>query len=262
MAYSGPVTDPFRRKAPDGRTYFDILNPPKGIVQVYQLTYADIAQRQRYAITPGISSIEKAYWESTALRLSRAITQFEERLAALAIRTAAVADASIRRHIDQTQVRADTSKQRHMRDNIRSRHVPLPGVAEAGVVGIADMSELNKTARGGGAYWDAQEFGTDAHVGRTVRGYFMPGRARPSQADFRVHPEFQAAGRGPQMTIAKPIEERGFLRDGIEDAWNYRHRQFASIKAKLLAEITAVARTGKPRTPQPLPTSRTQRRRR
>jgi hypothetical protein len=150
MAYSGPVTDPFRRKAPDGRTYFDILNPPKGIVQVYQLTYADIAQRQRYAITPGISSIEKAYWESTALRLSRAITQFEERLAALAIRTAAVADASIRRHIDQTQVRADTSKQRHMRDNIRSRHVPLPGVAEAGVVGIADMSELNKTARGAG----------------------------------------------------------------------------------------------------------------
>lgn len=261
MAYSGPVTDPFRRKAPDGRTYFDILNPPKGIVQVYQLTYADIALRQRYAVAPGVTPIEKAYWESTALRLSRAITQFEERLAALAIRTANVADASIRRHIDQTQVRPDTTKQRHMRDNIHSRHVPLPGVAEAGIVGIADMSELNKTTRGGGAYWAAQEFGTDAHVGRTIRGYFMPGRSRPSQADFRTHPEFQAAGRGPQMTIANPIEERGFLRDGVEDAWNYRHRQFASIKAKLMQEITAVARTGKPRSPQVLPIGRTRPRR-
>src|SRR3954464_10682082 len=194
MAYTGPVTDPFRRKAPDGRTYFDILTPPRGIVQVYQVAYADIALRQRYAVAPGITAIEKAYWQSTALRLNRAIVRFEQRLGELALRTAAVADASIRRHIDQTQVRPDTTKQRHMRDNIRSRHVPLPGVAEAGIVGIADMSDLNKTARGGGAYWEAQEFGTDAHVGRTVRGFFMPGRARPSQAEFRQHPEFQAAG--------------------------------------------------------------------
>src|SRR3954471_8646722 len=99
MPYTGPVTDPFRRKAPDGRTYFDILDPPRGIVVVYQTAYADIALRQRYAVAPGITSIERAYWESTALRLERAIVTFERRLGELALRTAAVADASIRKHI-------------------------------------------------------------------------------------------------------------------------------------------------------------------
>jgi hypothetical protein len=61
MPYSGPVTDPFRRLAPDGRTYFDILDPPRGIVQVYQLAYAEVTRRRGFAAVSGITAIEKAY---------------------------------------------------------------------------------------------------------------------------------------------------------------------------------------------------------
>jgi hypothetical protein len=263
MAYTGPITDPFKRLAPDGRTYFDILDPPRGIVALYRLTYAEITKRENFA-RAAATPVERVYWQGTALRLQNAIVKFERRLAALALRTATVADASIVRHIKSSQVRPDTGKAQHMHDNIRSRAIPTPGgLAELGLVGIADLAHLNRTTRGGhsGVYWEAPEFGTDAHVGRTVKGFFMPGRARPSQADFRVHPELQVTGRGPKVTIGRPIQERGFLRNGVEDAWRFHGRQFQTIKADLAREFRAVKATSQPR-PTAVTTRSSARRRR
>lgn len=238
MAYSGPVVDPFRIRAPNGRTYFDVLSPPHGLVSLYTVIYDEIRFRQARAAA-STDPTERAFWNGTARMLQVAIGNFERKLAALAVRTASVADQSIDRHIFNSQVRPDTSKARHMSDNIRSEAVPMR--PEGGVVGIAHVATLNRTRRGrkGAPYWEAQEFGTDAHVGRVVRGFFMPGRSRPSQAEYRHHPEFKAGG-GPPMEIQEPIEERAFLRRGIEDAGRYRSRHFLSIKADLGREMAKV----------------------
>jgi hypothetical protein len=77
----------------------------------------------------------------------------------------------------------------------RSRQ-PFPG----GGVGIAKIATLDKggqpKAKKKGEYWRAQEYGTEAHVGRIVPGFFMPGRSATIGRQFRNHPYFEQAKRG------------------------------------------------------------------
>lgn len=253
MAYSGVVTDPFRLKAPDGRTYFDILGAPKGLIALYRAMVVAIDKCSANAARATDPAV-RAYWQGSRFRLDKALSDFRNELRSIAVATAANADSAITSHIKSTQVRPDTSKNRHLHDNVKSR--PVPTSPELGIVGIADIGVLDRTRqRGGGKlqqpYWAAQEFGTDAHVGRVVYGFFEPGGARPSQTQFRQHPEFVAQRGGGRLTIQRPIEERGFLRQGVEDAGIYRARQLKKAEAKLIAEMRLVGNSRPPiaRTP-------------
>lgn len=236
MGYSGPVTDPFRIKAPDGQTYFDVLTPPSGLLPLYAVLATHVRSFQA-EVARSQYPAARAYWSNWALRFQRGIVDLEGRMRAAAIEAAQIADGVAKQQIGATQVRPDTSKARHMEDNLLSRRIGV-GAAELGAAGLFDISVLDRTAQGGGTYWEAQEFGTDAHVGREVKGFFQPGNAAPSRASFRSHPEFQV-GRGPRMKIQNPIEERGFLRSGVEAAWKARDvriRQAANAVSKLLAD--------------------------
>jgi hypothetical protein len=255
MSYGGPVTDPFRVVAPDGQTYFDILHPPVGMSALYNQTVALIDACEARA-TAATDPAVKAYWEATTVRLSRAVVTFREAVIKLGRDTAVVADERAVSWIHRTEVgRPTTSKPEHMEEHIVSR--PLLPRPELGGVGVADVRVLDRTRttgfRGKQTYWEAQEFGTDAHVGRIVPGFFQPGNARPSSAEFRVHAEFQqmAYSKGmPAMRIMRPIKERGFLRHAVEDAGLYRLRRFETIKRKLIAELDKVGQ-GAPRTRTP-----------
>jgi hypothetical protein len=264
MAYSGPTTGPpgigVGYPAPDGNNYFEVLGAPQGLLQ----TYAGLQRAIERCLGNAAKSKDpavKAYWTGSAATLVAARRRFESRLQSLAVDTANVATAAVRSNIASTQVRPDTSSSTHMRDNIVSR--PVATARPLGIVGIADMSALNRTKRSRGTpYWAAQEFGTDAHVGRILPGYFMPGRSRPSAAEFRVHPEFrrQSRGRGvPAMRVTKPIEERGFLRTGTDIAGAHRRRKLASIEAELVRVMTQVASTAPPVPKLPPGTSRQRR---
>jgi hypothetical protein len=236
MGYSGPVVDPFRIPAPDGQVYFDVLTPPSGLLPLYVVLATHVRAFQSEVAAANYPAA-KAYWSTWALRFQKGIVDLEGAMRAAAIEAAQVADSVAKQQIAATQVRPDTSKARHMEDNLVSRRIGV-GAAELGAAGIFDISVLDRTAQGGGTYWEAQEFGTTAHVGREVKGFFQPGNAAPSQASFRSHPEFQA-GRGPKMTIRNPIMERGFLRTGVEAAWRARDvriRQAAKKVSKLIAD--------------------------
>jgi hypothetical protein len=230
MPYNGPVTDPFHRLGPDGRTYFDVLDPPRGLGQLYAVLVAHTRTFGTEAAAANYPAA-KAYWNGWRLAFQKGIVDLEVTMAKAAVEASLVADAVAKNVLKATQVRPDTSKSRHLEDTFFSRHTPTP-VVELGVAGLFDERALSKASRGGGIYWEAQEFGTDAHVGREVRGFFMPGRSRPSQADFRVHPEFQAT-KGPRMTIGRPIQERGFLRRGVEAAWKRRDTRIISARREV-----------------------------
>lgn len=249
MSYSGPITDPFRIPAPDGHVYFDALTAPVALAPIY-VGLATLITRCRAEAARHTDPAYRAFYTGWATRFDATAKLLRTQLAAIGVQTAAVADQSIKRHIKSTQVRPNTSKADHLGDQIVSRHIAQR--VEGGAVGVADVRVLDKAQQGGGTYWEAQEFGTDAHVGRQVRGFFMPGRSRPDQGSFRVHPEFQA-GRGPRMTINRPIRERGFLRRGVEDAGNFRARRYASLDARVRAEIDkfiiAAGGLSPPRTP-------------
>lgn len=243
MTYTGPVTDPFRLTGTDGRTYFDILGVPIGMVQLYNDVVAVIEAAEAQVARATDPAI-KTYWERTAVRLSKAAVDYRDAVIRIAEDTARVATTSAREQLDATQVRPSTSNGLHLRDVIQSR--PLGPRPELGAVGVGDIEILDSaTGPDGNPYWTAQEFGSSQNIGRIVPGYFMPGRARPSAAEFRVHPEFDAVlyTRGtPPMVITKPIPERGFLRHAVEAAGLYRHRRLEAPKRKLIAEMDRVGR--------------------
>lgn len=257
--YHGVVTDPFRRKAPDGRTYFDILEPPSGLVQVYTTLAGEISLC-RVEAARASDPVIRTFWTQKGALLDRANREFQVGLEKLALRTAVVADERIKRHIDTTRVRDPTSKSRHLEDNIASRAVntALP----LGIVGVAAIDQLDKTKRPStGSYWEAQEFGSTAAVGRKLRGFFQPGNVPPDPSAFRDQAEFRLDARARRrMVVKRPIEERGFLRRGVEDAGRYRSRQLQTLKNQLIRELRK-ARAMKP-PPASLIPQRPQRRRR
>jgi hypothetical protein len=134
------------------------------------------------------------------------------------------ADTFIRDRLRQTAVRPPTSGRLSSAVQSEPLRQPFPG----GGVGIAKIATLDKlavnpNAKKKGEYWRAQEYGTEAHVGRIVPGYFMPGRSAPDVSQFRNHPYFQQARRGrggkakkgtPAMVITRPLHARHFLQDG------------------------------------------------
>jgi hypothetical protein len=164
----------------------------------------------------------------------------------LSVAGAAEADRLIRERIRQTQVRPDASGR--LIGSIQSR--PLRAALPGGGVGIADLDILEKgtvnpNAPKAGSYWRAQNYGTTAHVGRIVPGYFQPGNARPSAAEFRVHPYFQQSGpparRGtPAMVIRRPLQARHFMEDGTRAAVNWHRARSNEIDNRAVARLRAL----------------------
>lgn len=165
----------------------------------------------------------------------------------LATRGAAKADELVRERIRQTAVRPPTSGRLTAAIQSAPLKQPFPG----GGVGIANLATLDKlavnpNAKKKGEYWRAQEYGTSAHVGRIVPGFFMPGRSKPSAAEFRNHPYFEQAKRGkggkaskgtPAMVIRRPIHARHFLQDGTVAFVLWHAQQTIRINTKAIQAL-------------------------
>lgn len=207
------------------------------------LAYRDLTLAIRYFEAAGLRA------EAAKLRL--VLLRLWEDYEKLGARASAKADAFVRSRLRNTQVRPDASGR--LRSAIRSRPLPvgaggLGGLLPAGAIGIVDLDELDRLVvdpddRQKRPYWRAQEYGTSAHVGRIVPGYFQPGSADPSAAEFRVHPYFKPVfyTRGtPAMLIQRPLRARHFLRDGTADAVVWHRQRSVAINAHALAVLRTV----------------------
>lgn len=175
--------------------------------------------------------------QATVNELDRLYERFNRDLDRVAQTSAARATRAIKRKLAETAVRPETDKPRHLADMIKSRRANVARGVGTGAVGVADIAELNKAVDPdfprGGTYWEAQEYGTFAHMGRRITGYFYGGGAPiapPREAQFRVHAAFSPGdlltgprgGRGGRGTIRRPLMARRFIRDGADsarDAW-------------------------------------------
>lgn len=202
--------------------------------------YSDLIAALDIARSLGPAGVRRA----TAIQALLFELERQELLVSRAV--AARADAFIRTAI------ATSSTGRPQRPSARSgnlaghvRSDPLPGTLPLGQVGIANIAELDKVVnpdyRSAGPYWEAQERGSTAAVGRVLVGYFQPGNSAPSQAEFRSHAYFTYDGRqnkkAPGGIIKRPIQARHFLRDGTEQAVTYWHEQQRRVERDLVAKL-------------------------
>lgn len=209
---------------------------------VYMLDAID-ACRLQAAATP--DPLLRRMWRLRENRIRAALQRMWREYEQLGVDAAHQADTFIRQAIKQTAVRPPASGR--LESAIQSR--PLPSTFPAGAIGIADLDVLEKiAARGGGTYWRAQEYGTTAHVGRIVPGYFQPGQARPSAAEFRVHPYFgQATGRNgkapkgtPAMRITRPLHARYFMRDGTTAIAGWHAKESVRINQRAISALAGL----------------------
>lgn len=238
---------PYEELSPDGRRYFKILGVSPHLIRMYELLLeaSDLAR-----VRPGAGG------RAQSLQIDLLIADVKAQVEANATRTAAFADDAIRAQIEATRVRPPTQgvKPGHssLLGSILSRPVEsvLPG---GGAVGIADIAELihgtlsPSTNSQTPFYWRAQEFGSDHLVGHTLYGVFQPGNAAPAgPGPNRSHPYFEVRGKGEgtsyKMTVKNPIEERGFLRKGGFEAYEFRrdlHRVTEADAVERMKQIAA-----------------------
>lgn len=239
MAYVGPINDPFGVPAPDGNTYFKVLGPPPGMIDTFGVLAAEQSALRRRTDPYGIAML---------VQVTNILRTFRAELDVVARQIATTASANVVRHIKATAVRPaqGRSRPKRLQDAIVSRpiHTPLP----MAMVGIGDISELDQVVGPDGKpYWRAQEFGSDHLVGARVIGAFMPGGARPDPAQYRQHAEFVVGGKvagtnkPALMIVRNPIEERAFLRQGVEDAAIVRRSRLNAVKGGLMAQMRAAA---------------------
>lgn len=236
MAYSGPITGR-QIAAPDGRVYFEVLGPPRGLLDGYRVLDATMTR-----LRASRSAVDRAQF----VQVANIVRFLKAELDVIANQTAAAATANIQRHIQATAVRPSAGRSRPVRlaDAIVSR--PLPSVLPTGGVGIAELAELDKVVgTDNQPFWRAQEFGSDHIVGARVIGFFQPGQAKPDAAQFRQHADFVQTpySKGtPMMIVRQPIEERGFLRQGVEDAALVRQTRLRTVQSQTVASMRAAAR--------------------
>jgi hypothetical protein len=221
--------------------YFQRLDPPDGLGQGY-VALLDAMDTWELRALAASNPTERVTMLAKREELRRVLEQMWKSYDRLGVDGPRRADQIIRRFIRQTAVRPPTSGR--LESGILSR--ALPTAWPAGAIGVADIERLDLTAvnpnyhgKGKKSYWRAQEYGYSGAVGRIVPGFFMPGRSRPSAAEFRNHPYFERAGvdpatgkspKGtPAMVITKPIRARHFLRDGTAEFIAWREREMSRI---------------------------------
>lgn len=180
-----------------------------------------------------------------AERLERDLLALRNEIVRLGVADAVYADKLAAATLRARLVRPETPGP-HLADYIRS--YPLPG--ELGGVGFADIAVLDKAIDPKypqhGTYWRAIEYGTRAHIGRVVVGYFQPGFAGPSGGEFRAHPYFtpEASSDAYPMRITRPIEPKHFLRSGIASALTNHVQKMGTLQAEAIASMrSATARS-------------------
>lgn len=195
-----------------------------------------------------------------AFAVRRNLLELLEKLKSIAARTAADAEAEIKKTELDTRVRpAPTGDDVSLQDFL-GRSNPLPEVE--GSVGVNDESVLDANV----SWWWTQEEGYSGHVGREVTGFFFDsGYSNPSAPDpskFREHPLFMAGSRqraeygalgfeggagprggsGRRMTIRNPIPERRFVRDGAKGAEAHWHAAIAQARSEYSARLDTIMR--------------------
>lgn len=232
------IPPPYEELAEDGERYFKILGTPPELVRTYEylLEAAELAAR-----IPG--------YQAQGIEIDLLLRQMQDEVRTAARVTAIQAITLIRQRIEATRVRPKGDGR--LAASIAAKPVPGPIGAAGGSVGIGAIDELNVgTLRpSGGAkvpfYWRAQEFGSDHLVGHEVIGVFQPGGVAPSQSSFRSHPFFETRGKGQgaryKMVIARPIEERGFLREGAMEAAELRRAEFRAIESRAVDKMRAIS---------------------
>jgi hypothetical protein len=219
------------------------------------LTTRGLAALEKEAIRLALQ-LEADGAPAQASLVRRAFIDLLAELRGIAISISAKAHDEIRDDELATRVRpAPTGDHPSLQDFI-GESAPLTGIE--GAVGINDESVLDAA---GLYWWELHELGSDVHVGREVVGFFQPGGARPSQAEFRQHPLFAPSGRGPKMTIQNPIPERAFVRHGGHVAEAEWHGLIRAAKARFTAACAAAVAAAPPPRPKGPPVRGARRRR-
>jgi hypothetical protein len=192
--------------------------------------------------------VKQMYPQAAEVRLI--VQRMSGELERLGPRAAAKAEEYVRDRLRKTAVRPPTSGR--LSDAVKARVIPTTfqqAAVGVGDIDILDSGAINPNAPKKGSYWRAQEYGTDAHVGRIVPGYFQPGMSAPAAGEFRNHPYFEQAGRGatgkaargtPAMVITRPLEARFYLRDGTLEFANWRRSQVEAIYQRAITKLLAV----------------------
>lgn len=216
--------------APDGGKYVHLMLAPPRLLDAYRrlIRCVDLANT-----IPGPEG--KARGEAVGLLL----LELETEVTAAGEAAAVAADEAIKARIQATRVRPPTGRHR-LEDAILSRGIP--SVPAGGAVGVADFDHLDKIASDdqGEPYWRAQELGSDHLVGKRITGFFMPGQAAPSAADFRTHPIFELDPTGKPMLIQRPISARHFIAQGVAEADAVRLAEFRAIERRFVTRIGSV----------------------
>jgi hypothetical protein len=190
-------------------------------------------------------------------QLLELIKELRAELRVLAVKTAKDADRLIGEVLEAEQVRPDTNKDHHLKDNIKS--MPYPGAASLGAVGIASIEVLDRTVnpRGGSdrPYWIVIEEGSDIHQpqlrGRRLFGKFFgpSGSSRPSPSRFRQDSSFifskdaqfpgQGSGGGFGV-VENAIKGQHFLGRGSDAAWGEYVGAIAAIDSRYSVRLAAL----------------------
>lgn len=160
--------------------------------------------------------------------LNTAFARFESDLRRIAVRTAEKAQHAIVKEEEGSRVRPDTGGGGGPRlEDFLGRSEPVDLVPGSVLVNNERELEL-----GGVDWWWTNEEGYSGHIGREIRGVFMPGGTPPIADLPRLlhQPIFRPLGgdRAPKGTIKEPIPERRFVQKG-----------FDSLRAPWHAEVRA-----------------------
>lgn len=178
--------------------------------------------------------------------------RFERDMLSIAQRTAQRAQQAIRTEEETSRVRDDTGGGGGPRLESRlgeSHAVPL-------VPGSVLVNDERALEEAGADWWWTNEEGYSGHIGREIRGVFMPGGVPPNQSDFRAHPLFRPMGIGGGGSgsardvlahidrasnlvgeIRNPIPERRFVRRGFQDIRGQWHAEVRAAEARLVRTL-------------------------
>lgn len=233
------VPPPYEELAPNGRRYFKILGVSRHLIRMYELLLdaSDLA-----AVRPGGTG------RAQAVEIDRLIARVRAEVEDNGRKTAVESIRLIQDAIEATRVRPQG--QQRLLNAIESMVVPSILGAGAGAVGVGDIEALERGTLAPSArskvpfYWRAQEFGSDHLVGHTLYGVFQPGSAPPEgPGPNRTHPFFEVRSSSPsyKMVVRNPIEERGFLRSGAFEAYEFRRGLHRVTEGKAVATMDRIA---------------------
>jgi hypothetical protein len=218
-----------------GSRFFAVLPPPAGALPAYEklLALRDLFTAQR-----------DPYSRAQALALDGVIRDYSRSMERLSIQGAEDATRAARRTLRASRKRPEYPSDRTPLATLVTAR-PIIEFPPLGEVGIGDIDTLSEHPG-----WRVQELGSTHLVRMTqerqVHGFFQPGDAPPSGAEFRLHPVFRT-GPGPRLIARREAPAKGYLRTGAVVAGFKRRERLARLDARLAAEIRSIREGTHPR---------------